>query len=232
MRLGVTLPSFRPDASEALEAARRAEELGLDGVFVFDHLWPMGQPDRPAISAFPLLGAVAASTARVCLGPLVARVGLVPDDVLVAELLSLHRMAPGRLIAGLGTGDAKSAEENRAFGIPFAPADRRRLSLTAVARRLRDEGVTVWVGGGSRATSEVAAELGVALNLWEGQPAALSSQKVKSEVTWAGPMPAALPELSQRLGELERAGASWAVCAWPEKLETLAQAAEVLGDGR
>ena len=46
MRIGVTLPSFRDDAS-AVDAARQAERLGLDGVFVFDHLWPIGQP-RPA----------------------------------------------------------------------------------------------------------------------------------------------------------------------------------------
>ncbi len=42
MRVGVTLPTFRDDAA-ALDAARRAEALGLDGVFVFDHLWPLGQ---------------------------------------------------------------------------------------------------------------------------------------------------------------------------------------------
>ena len=80
----------------ALDAARRAEELGLDGVFVFDHLWPLGAPERPALSAFPVLGAVAAATEPgAASGPLVARIGLVPDEVLVAELLSLHRHGPG-----------------------------------------------------------------------------------------------------------------------------------------
>ena len=53
VRIGVTLPSFREDAS-AVDAAILAERLGLDGVFVFDHLWPIGQPDRPALSAMPL----------------------------------------------------------------------------------------------------------------------------------------------------------------------------------
>ena len=232
MRLGVTLPSFRDDATEALDGARRAEELGLHGAFVFDHLWPMGQRNRPAISAFPLLGAVAAVTSRISFGPLVARVGLVPDEVLVAELLSLHRMAPGRLVAGLGTGDAKSAEENSAFGIPYASADRRRSSLREVARRLRDEGITVWVGGGSVATSDLAAELGVTLNLWEGQPATLTALQSRTEVTWAGPVPSDVPRLAAWLGELERAGATWAVCAWPQSLEVLAEAAKLLGDQR
>lgn len=229
MRVGVILPSFRDEAGPALEGAAAAEELGLHGVFVFDHLWPLGRPDRPALSAFPLLGAVAATTSRVCIGTLVARIGLVPGDVLVAELLSLHHMAPGRVVAGIGTGDAKSAAENSAYGIAFESPDRRRLALRSCARRLRDAGVTVWVGGGSTATSEVAVELGVALNLWEVQPAALAARRGRVEVTWAGPVPSEVPQLARWLAELERAGATWAVCSWPESIENLAEAARILG---
>lgn len=229
MRIGVTLPSFREEAAPALEAAVRAEELGLHGVFVFDHLWPLGRPDRPALSAFPLLGAVAAVTRRVSFGPLVARVGLVPDEVLVAELLSLHRLAPGRLVAGLGTGDRKSAAENTSYGIAYESADRRRLALGACARRLRDAGVSVWVGGGSNATGELAAELGVVLNLWDGQPAALAAWQAHAEVTWGGVAPGDVAQSAEWLAELERAGATWAVCVWPESIEALAEAARIVG---
>src|SRR5579872_4210421 len=118
-------------------------------------------------------------------------------------------MAPGRVIAGLGTGDSKSAAENRAYDIPYDKADRRRLSLLACGRRLRDAGVTVWVGGGSVATSQLAADRGVACNLWEGQPAALAALQAHSEVTWAGPMPSEVPAIAEWLRELERAGATW-----------------------
>jgi alkanesulfonate monooxygenase SsuD/methylene tetrahydromethanopterin reductase-like flavin-dependent oxidoreductase (luciferase family) len=230
VRVGVTLPTFRDDAT-ALEAARTAERLGLDGVFVFDHLWPMGAPQRPALSAFPVLGAVAATTSSICFGPLVARVGLVPDDVLVAELLSLERMAPGRLVAGLGTGDAKSAEENLAFGIDFAPADERRLALRGCARRLLDAGIPVWVGGGARATTELAVDLGAAVNLWEGQPAAVAALAARCEVTWGGPVPGGTADVAQWLSELARAGATWAVCAWPESVEAVAEAASLVRGG-
>ena len=72
MKVGVTLPQFRDEADTALSAARRAEALGIDGVFVFDHLWPMGHPGRPALSSGPLLGALAASTTTIHLGTLVA----------------------------------------------------------------------------------------------------------------------------------------------------------------
>jgi alkanesulfonate monooxygenase SsuD/methylene tetrahydromethanopterin reductase-like flavin-dependent oxidoreductase (luciferase family) len=224
VRVGVTLPTFRDDAA-AIAAAQRAEELGLDGVFVFDHLWPMGAPARPALSAFPVLGAVAASTDRVCFGPLVARIGLVPDEILVAELLSLQFMAPGRLIAGLGTGDSKSAAENLAFGIPFDPPDERRVALRECARRMLDAGVPVWVGGGSPSTDELAVELGCAVNLWEGQLGAVAGMVPRCEVTWGGPVAGEVPEIAQWLEEVAGAGATWAVCAWPESIEAVAEAA-------
>jgi alkanesulfonate monooxygenase SsuD/methylene tetrahydromethanopterin reductase-like flavin-dependent oxidoreductase (luciferase family) len=224
VRVGVTLPTFRDDTL-ALAAARRAEELGLDGVFVFDHLWPMGAPLRPALSAFPVLGAIAASTERVSFGPLVARIGLVPDEILVAELLSLEAMAPGRLIVGLGTGDSKSAAENRAFGIPFDPPDERRMALRRCARHVLDAGVPVWVGGGAPSTVELAVELGCAVNLWEGQPAAVAGLLPRCEVTWAGPVAGDVPEIAQWLQEVAGAGATWAVCAWPEAIEAVAEAA-------
>ncbi len=223
MRVGVTLPTFRDDTA-ALAAARRAEELALDGVFVFDHLWPMGAPERPALSAFPVLGAIAATTRTVHFGPLVARVGLVSVEVLVEELLSLDRMAPGRLIAGLGTGDSKSAAENRAFGIPYTAPDDRRLALRACASHVLGSGVPVWVGGGTRTTNELAVELGAAVNLWEGQPAAVAGLQPRCEVTWAGPVAGDAPRIAQWLQEVQTAGATWAVCAWPESLEAVAEA--------
>ncbi len=119
MKVGITLPQFRDDADAALAAARRAEALGIDGVFVFDHLWPMGQPGRPALSSGPLLGALAASTSTIHLGTLVARIGLLPDEVLLDVLCGVDGLSGGRLIAGIGTGDQLSREENEAYGIPF-----------------------------------------------------------------------------------------------------------------
>jgi alkanesulfonate monooxygenase SsuD/methylene tetrahydromethanopterin reductase-like flavin-dependent oxidoreductase (luciferase family) len=227
LRVGVTLPTFHDDAV-ALEAARQAEELSLDGVFVFDHLWPLGAPERPALSAFPVLGAVAAVTSRIAFGPLVARVGLVPEAVLVAELLSLDLVAPGRLIAGLGTGDGKSAAENLAYGIPFKEPDDRRLALLEVGRHVRARGVPVWVGGGSAATTELAVELGAAVNLWAAQPAAVAALQTRCEVTWAGPVAGDVPHIVEWLEELSSAGATWAVCAWPESIEAVAEAADMV----
>jgi alkanesulfonate monooxygenase SsuD/methylene tetrahydromethanopterin reductase-like flavin-dependent oxidoreductase (luciferase family) len=58
--LGLTLPQFNERPGPALEACREAWTLGFGGVFVFDHLWPLGQPERPALEGWTLLAALAA----------------------------------------------------------------------------------------------------------------------------------------------------------------------------
>ena len=61
IRTGIVLPTFRETPADALEAAHEAFAAGVDGVFCYDHLWPMGQPERPALAPFPVLAALAAS---------------------------------------------------------------------------------------------------------------------------------------------------------------------------
>ena len=151
LRVGISLPQFREDPEPALSVARRAEDAELDGVFVFDHMWPLGQPDRPALYSLALLGALAAETSRVTIGPLVARVGMLPDAVLVHALESLHRMVAPRLLVTLGTGDSANRDENEAYGVPFAPVADRVASLVSCCRSLRELGVPTWVGGRSAA---------------------------------------------------------------------------------
>ena len=229
MKIGVTLPQFADEADSALDAARRAESLGIDGVFCFDHLWPIGQPGRPALSSGPLLGALVASTSSITIGTLVARIGLLPDDVLVSVLASLASLSDGRLIAGIGTGDHLSRSENEAYGIPFEPASERRVRLASVAAATRDQGVPVWIGGGLPKTVALARTLSVAVNLWEGDPLQVAELAATDlEVTWGGPVGETAEEATGRLGEVARAGATWAVCAWPDSLEVVAEAAEAV----
>jgi len=45
------------------------------------------------------------------------------------------------------------------------------------------------------------------------------------EVTWGGPVGDTLDEATATLADVAAAGATWAVCAWPESLEVVAEAA-------
>ncbi len=229
MLVGITLPQFRDEADSALAAATRAERLGLDGVFCFDHLWPLGQPDRPALSSAPLLGALAASTTSVWLGTLVSRVGLLPDAELASVLTSLSTISGGRFIAGLGTGDHLSRPENLAFDLPFEAADERRARMAVVAAAVGGRGIPVWIGGGLPKTLAVARQVGAAVNLWEAEPTRVAElTAVGMEVTWGGPVHGTVDEVAGHLRELAGAGATWAVCAWPESIEVVAEAAATL----
>jgi alkanesulfonate monooxygenase SsuD/methylene tetrahydromethanopterin reductase-like flavin-dependent oxidoreductase (luciferase family) len=196
LRTGVVLPTFRDTPDAAFEAAAEAVAAGVDGLFCYDHIWPLGQPERPALAPFPILGALAtrfppSAGGGPFLGPLVARVGLVPNAVLAAQFTSLEQLAPGRVIAGLGTGDRLSEEENRALGIPFGPAVQRRRELVELARELVDAAMTVWVAGGPAARIEEARASGAALTLWDADPAVVAERGAggELEVTWAGPPP-------------------------------------------
>ena len=229
LRLGVVLPSFSEHAEAALSAARDCEEAGLDGVFAYDHLWPIERPGEAAISPYLLLAAVGAQTSRISIGTLVARVGLVPNATLGRELRTLARLAPGRFIAGLGTGDSKSAAENTAFGIAFDPPAHRRELLGALARELVAEGVTVWVGGGSSGTDAVAREVGATLNLWGADRSRLAAAALLGPVTWGGALPTDPGAAGARLAAIAAAGASWAVCSWPGSPEHLLGAARAGG---
>ena len=237
-RFGVMLPIFRDDPTEPLALAAEADRIGIDGVFVYDHLWPMGSPERPALAPFPVLGAMAAATSRVWLGTLVARVGVVPDDLLVAQFAALDELAPGRIVAGLGTGDRLSFDENIAYGLPLGPATERRRSLGRCALALRELGLVVWIGGRSRRTVAVAEAAGAVPNFWQGSPEEVAAQAARTEVSWAGMArpgqggasldAAALLEVAVPLA---RAGASWVVFGWPVQLEELAQVPAALAAG-
>jgi alkanesulfonate monooxygenase SsuD/methylene tetrahydromethanopterin reductase-like flavin-dependent oxidoreductase (luciferase family) len=169
-RFGLTLPSFRSDPEPVLAVGRAAEEAGLDGVFAFDHLFRERGPGlepRPSLELLTTMGAVAAETSRVVVGSLVARASVRPPASLVAALDTLARIAPGRLVAGLGAGDEYNALEDRAFGV-LVP-DRLACLAETVARAC-GRGYPVWVGGGSPAIRRLAATQADGWNLWGGDP--------------------------------------------------------------
>ena len=255
MRIGISLPQFRHDAEATVEVARRAEAGGLDGVFVFDHMWPMGQRMRPALHSTTLLGALAAETDRVVLGTLVARIGLLPDAVLVHSLVTLHRMTGGRLIAALGTGDSLNREENDAYGVPFAPVADRVASVVDCCRRLRAAGVTTWIGGRSPAVRMAAANAdgwngwGIDVATWAeeaagvphggeltwggqvliGQTRAEADAKLRAHGPRSGLVAGTVDDLKAHFDALAAAGASGAVCA-PLDVGTDPEAVELLAE--
>jgi alkanesulfonate monooxygenase SsuD/methylene tetrahydromethanopterin reductase-like flavin-dependent oxidoreductase (luciferase family) len=230
VRVGVTLPTFGEDAGGAIAAARAAEHLGIHGVFVFDHLWPLGSPGRPSLSLYPVLGAVAAATGAIRLGSLVARIGLLPDPVVLASMASLRQIAGGRIIAGLGTGDDDSAPEHERNGLPYLGARVRLESLGALCEQLLSVGIECWIGAGTAATNDVARSLGAVLNLWGATPERVAREVRRgTRVSWGGPLRGGVDTAAATLEALAAAGCEWAVWGWPSSLEAVVEAAAVAG---
>jgi hypothetical protein len=112
VKLGVLLPTFRDGAKDAFARASEAAAAGIDGVFAYDHLWPMGSPERPSLAPFGLLSVSRVATvnswwvhsSRASASWTTSTCSTVPDA---------HTLAPGRVIAALGTGDKLSAAGKR-----------------------------------------------------------------------------------------------------------------------
>ena len=171
--LGVTLPTFVEDPEILVGAAQAAEAAGLDGVFTFDHLYRIGSAGHdPALSLEPVLGSLAVETERISFGSLVARATMRRPAVLRSVLDTVQRIAPGRLIAGVGAGDALSDSENVMFGLPSGGGPARLGALEATVECLRGRGYPVWVGGRADRVLATAAALGDGWNGWNLSPGA------------------------------------------------------------
>jgi alkanesulfonate monooxygenase SsuD/methylene tetrahydromethanopterin reductase-like flavin-dependent oxidoreductase (luciferase family) len=216
VKVGLVAPVFADDPRPALRVAQEADVTGIDGVFSYDHLFPINGPNRPALSALPMLASMAGATERVRLGTLVSRVTLLPVPVLVESLATLDAISGGRAIAGIGTGDRLTEPENRAYGMFFPKLAERLRLLTEATRALRAAGVTTWIGGRSDAVKAIAAAEADAWNAWEGPLDEMAA--FGGVVTWGGPPPGD-GDLAGHLGRLAASGVAWVVYGPPPSVD-------------
>jgi probable F420-dependent oxidoreductase len=138
LRVGVQLPEVERHVPwpEHRAMARAAEEVGFDSIWLGDHLLYRGdgRPERGPLEAWTLLTALAASTERIHLGPLVACTGFHAPAVLAKKAATLDEVSGGRLVLGVGAG--WNEEEFRAFGIPFDHRASRFEEAFGIIRRL------------------------------------------------------------------------------------------------
>src|SRR6059036_1627460 len=101
-------------------AAGAAEESGFDGLWTWDHLRdPDGDDGTGVPEAWTTLTALAASTRRLMLGPLVLNVANRPPGVLASMAATFQAVSGGRLLLGLGAGGSRRtpyAAEQAAIG--------------------------------------------------------------------------------------------------------------------
>ena len=198
LRLGVCLPTWplRDGAyatwPQMRQLARDAEALGVDTLWVPDHLL-RSVPGRPAFGfqeCWTILAAAAEATSRIEIGPFVACTGFRNPGLLAKMAVTLDEVSGGRVVVALGSGDPKSDRSWAAFGFPADnPVSRYEEVVELVARLFREPPVTfegtfsrfdaaellprgprpagppIWVAGKGDRSLEIAARWGDAVNV-------------------------------------------------------------------
>ena len=107
LRLGYKASAEQFGPRELLDFARKAEDCGFDSVFISDHFQPWRYSDGHAPFAFAWLGAVGERTSRVLLGTSVVTPTFRYHPAVVAQAFgTLSALFPGRMILGVGSGEA------------------------------------------------------------------------------------------------------------------------------
>jgi probable F420-dependent oxidoreductase len=142
LRVGIQLPEVERIVRwpEYLAMAKAAEDCGFDTIWLGDHLlyrYEDGSTRGPW-EVWTTLSAIAASTSRIKLGPLVAATAFHSPAMLAKLAATVDEVSGGRLILGLGAG--WNDTEFRAFGFPFDHRISRFEEAFTIIRTLLREG--------------------------------------------------------------------------------------------
>lgn len=147
MQIGIQLPEIERVVPwpEYKAMAVLAEDVGFDSLWLGDHLL-YDKPDGPQgpWECWTLLGAIAAVTDRVLLGPLVSPTGFRGPALLAKMAGTVDEISGGRLILGLGSG--WNEREFAAFDFPFEPRVSRFEEAFAIITSLIRTGTADFAG--------------------------------------------------------------------------------------
>jgi alkanesulfonate monooxygenase SsuD/methylene tetrahydromethanopterin reductase-like flavin-dependent oxidoreductase (luciferase family) len=126
IRFGALCWNQWTDWPSLLEAGRRADRLGYESLWTWDHLYPIvGDSRGPIFEGWLTITAWAMATERVRIGLMVGA-NTFRNPALVAKMATtLDHISNGRAILGIGA--AWSEEEHRAFGLDYGDGPPERL---------------------------------------------------------------------------------------------------------
>lgn len=121
------LPDATAQWNAALDVARRAEELGFDSLWVYDHFHNVPRPSHETVfECWTMLAAISQHTSRIRLGQMVG-CNLYRSPALLAKITStLDVISGGRLEWGIGAGWYEN--ECRGYGYEF-PLPKERIAM-------------------------------------------------------------------------------------------------------
>ena len=147
IEFGIYLPQVSLTYPQILERARSAEATGFDSLWLYDHFYSPGQPDRPSLEAWTLASFLLAQTSTLRVGHLVLCNNFRHPAWLAKMATTLDVLSEGRFELGLGSGSVQV--EHDQLGLPWGsfPERSARLgeALEIVTRMFRG-GPTTFTG--------------------------------------------------------------------------------------
>jgi probable F420-dependent oxidoreductase len=135
-KLGVHIRPQHTTVQAMREAWKTADALGVDSITTWDHFYPLtGNPGGTHFECWSLLAAMAVDTSRAQIGAIVSAIGYRNPDLLADMARTVDHLSGGRLILGLGAGNAE--RDHLAYGYPWDPPGARLKSLQKGLQRIK-----------------------------------------------------------------------------------------------
>lgn len=141
VKFGSLLPIPTTPVDNLTKIAKVNEEAGFDSIWAPDHL--LFVPPGTVPEAWTILTAVAIATKRVTVGTCVTDPHRYHPAVLAQRIATVDQVSAGRVILGLGAGEAMNLEP---FGIEWDSPVSKLVEATTIMRKLWTEDISSYEG--------------------------------------------------------------------------------------